>query len=636
MNRIRYSSVGWFLAWPILQLVLDLILRARVISTFTVWEWLYYAPSLVLSFLFYCGVVWCLQRLRQRAARWPYVAALCLTAFLYIIILSSSYGVFFANGDLPDLFLLSFIRCETENAVIMAKDSLRWYYFILVPLATLILGWWLHHLCRQSIVERKFSRLEMSIAATLGYASLWYCWSGTASHGQCFVPMVRTPAICAMYAYNECKGINPLPIVLRPRTPLPIHPKLARSPVNVLMILNESLRQQNLQLYGYGRATTPWMSRFAEDNPGNFFLFQRAYANATTTLLAVPSMLTGISPLQPVQYRCEAPLLWEWAKAADMQSFYFTSHDLSWCKMREFLTTPAADVFGDKQTSGLPHYRDLGIDDHYTVECAVKHLESLRDSARPFLGVIQLNTNHYPYNTREKYQLWKGANVDLYDNTILEMDTHTGRIIDTLKATGQLDNTLIIFTSDHGEGFNEHGYIAHFYCHFIETVAVPLWIYMPPALLQTHDPQCLKTNLALAVQNLDIMPTILDGIGAAANPATAPLRQHMLGQSLLRPVAPDRTILITNTDEVMNSNIGLSSITGFQHYMMRTSSMPIREDCFDLAADPLELNNLWPQYSEDQRNTYRQPFLQFAVAAKMIRTALPQIDFSRCLPHSQK
>jgi len=329
-----------------------------------------------------------------------------------------------------------------------------------------------------------------------------------------------------------------------------------------------------------------------------------------------------------VQYRCEAPLLWQWAKAADMQSFFFTSQDLSWCKMRDFLTTPAADVFGDKQTSGLPHYRDLGIDDHYTVECAVKHLEGLRESPRPFLGVIQLNTNHYPYNTRENYQLWQGGNVDLYDNTIYEMDTHVGRIIDTLQATGQLDNTLIIFTSDHGEAFNEHGYIAHFYCHFIETVAVPMWMFIPPALLQSRDSQCVKTNLSLAVQNLDIMPTILDSIGAMDNPGTAALRQHMLGQSWLRPIAPDRTLLITNTDEVMNSNIGLSSITGLRHYMIRTSSMPIREDCFDLAVDPTELNNLWPQYTEEQRNTYRKPFFNFAVAAKMIRTALPQVKFS--------
>jgi len=419
---------------------------------------------------------------------------------------------------------------------------------------------------------------------------------------------------------------------LRPRTPLAIHQKLPVPPVNVLLILTASLRRQNLQIYGYPRETTPLMSRFAMDHPENFFLFQRGYTNSTTTLLSVPSILTGISPLQPVEFRSEAPLLWQWAAAAGMHSFYFTSHDLAWCQMRKFLITPAADSFSDRETSGLPHYRDLGIDDHYTVDRAVEHLEKLRESARPFLGVIQLNTNHYPYNTRQQYQHWQGSNLDLYDNTIVEMDTHVGRIIETLKAGGQLDNTVIIFSSDHGEAFNEHGYIAHFYCHFVETVSVPLWIYIPPALMKTRDFSDLKGNLNTAVQNLDLMPTLLDCIGAWDDGGTAPLRQHMLGQSLFRPIAKDRTLLITNTDEVINSNIGLSSITGFQHYMIRTSSMPAKEDLYDLSADPTELNNLWPQCSEDQRNGFRKAFLQFSVAAKMIRASFPHISDSPQAP----
>ena len=609
------------MAWPLLLLGMDVGSRARTLLDFTFAEGTYYGASMVLSVAFYGGVVWCLRRLRQRAAPWQYVSVLCLTGVFYVFVLFTAYSVFFANGDLPDLFLLSFIRCETANAIILAKDSFHWYDFILLSIGTGLLCCLLHALSRQAALVRKFTLREKTLAAAISYAALWYCWSGTSSHGQCFMPIVRSPAILAMYAYNECKGINPLPIEMRPRTPRSITRDIPRPAVNVLLILNESLRRQNLQLYGYARPTTPCLSRFAGENPGNFFQFERCYANSTSTLLSVPSILTGISPLQPLQYRCEEPLLWQWAAAADMRSFYISSHDLAWCKMRPFFTTPGPDDFWDKQTSGQPAYRDMGIDDHFTVERAVRQLRMLEKSPRPFLGVIHLNTNHYPYNTRKSYQLWQGADVDLYDNTVVETDAHAGRILDTLKATGQLGNTVVIFTSDHGEAFNEHGYIAHFYCHFAETISVPLWIYLPPPLLEKIDPSALKNNLSAAVQNLDLLPTMLDCIGAWPPGGTPAAPPRLLGESLLRPIGRDRTLWITNADEVMNSTIGLSSITGFRHYLLRTSSTPAKEDLYDLAVDATEKNNLWDRCPEAQRDVYRQGFLQFPVAAKTIQAA---------------
>jgi arylsulfatase A-like enzyme len=283
-------------------------------------------------------------------------------------------------------------------------------------------------------------------------------------------------------------------------------------------------------------------------------------------------------------------------------------------------------VIWDKEIHEHPTYRDLGIDDHFTVDAAVRHLESLRDSPRPFLGVIHLNTNHYPYNTHEQYQRWHGTNLDLYDNTIVETDTHVGRIIDTLRDTGQLDHTVILFASDHGEAFNEHGYIAHFYCHFVETVSVPLWLYLPPGLVAQREMNALKHNLTKTVQNLDILPTVLDCIGAWDLPATEPLRRPLLGQSLLRPLTAERTLWITNTDEVMNSIIGLSSIKGSKHYMIRTSSIPAKEDLYDLARDPGEQNNLWPRCSAAERTGYRNGFLQFPIPSRIMREALRQAD----------
>lgn len=608
-------------ALPLTLLIVDVAVRLRVVRAFSAVEWSCYLASVLLMTGVYLGVVAALRRLGRR---WPGWLARVVVALVVLVTLGAGYGAYLANGDLPDQFLLSYIRCEPENARILFRDSLRWSHVLGLLLGIAVLSGWLDLACRLAPVLNLRGWRRWGAVLVVCWLATWYCWHGTADRGQCFVPLVRIPAVLFLYGHNEIKGINPKPIQLPARQPLAV-PSLPQSPVNVLVILNESLRRQNLGLYGHPRDTTPYMARFAVEHEANFHLFRHAYTNSTTTLLSVPSILTGISPLQPLPYRVNAPLLWQWATAADMDSFYFTSHDLAWCNLGNFITTPPPDAFWDQLSGGAPHYRDLGCDDHITVEHAVSYLTASRHASRPFLGVVHLNCNHYPYNTRADYRRWQGSEEDDYDNTILETDTQTGRLIDALSAAGKLENTVILFASDHGEAFNEHGYIAHFYCHFTETISVPLWLYLPPSFSRTHDPAALRANLDATVQNLDIMPTILDCIGAWDNAASARLRKPMLGSSLLRPLPPQRTVFITNTDEVINSVIGLSSVTGNHHYTLRTSSTPAREDLYDLAADPEEKHNLWGSLQPSERDAIRRRFLEFPVAARMMRAAMPHL-----------
>jgi len=80
-----------------------------------------------------------------------------------------------------------------------------------------------------------------------------------------------------------------------------------------------------------------------------------------------------------------------------------------------------------------------------------------------------------------------------------------GRLLDRLKKLGIYDNTLIIFTSDHGEAFGEHNNFMHADIYW-ETVHVPLVMVYPKAI-----PEDLKVRQL--VRLTDIMPTILDILG---------------------------------------------------------------------------------------------------------------------------
>lgn len=625
MNRTSSLRLAWLLAWPALLLAADVVIRLRVLAAFAAVEWVCYVASVVLM----TGLWWLLARglvrLRRRGWRRCYWLALGLLCLGSVAVPAFGYGCYLANGDLPDLFLLSFIRCETENALILAKAAVGAWHFAGLGVGVLGLAAWTDRWRRWEDATPPPGRRALWVVALACWGALWICWSTTVSRGQAFVPVVRIPLVVAMYLYNEVKGINPKPIRLPARQPLAIGAKLPQSPVNVLVILNESLRRQNLGIHGYHRDTTPFLSAWQARHPDRFFRFERAYANSTTTLLAVPSILTGIAPVQPLDLKVRAPLLWQWAAAADMRSFFFTSHDPDWLGLGDFITTPPPDKLWDPRADGLLPYRDLGCDDHFTVDRAVRHLESLAASTKPFLGVIHLNVNHYPYNTRAEYRRWSGSDLDLYDNTILETDAHTRRLVETLERTGQLGRTVVVFASDHGEGFNEHGYSGHFYCHFVETIAVPLVLYLPAGFAAGRDLSALRQNQHATVQNLDILPTVLDCIGAWDHPAVAGFREPMMGASLFRPLEPDRTVWITNTNEAMPSVIGLSSVTGRWHYLLRTSGSPPVEDLYDLEADPEERHNLWPHTPPGERDRFRRGFLQFSVPARMMTAAFPHL-----------
>ncbi|MBN1766850.1 MAG: sulfatase-like hydrolase/transferase, partial [Sedimentisphaerales bacterium] len=95
--------------------------------------------------------------------------------------------------------------------------------------------------------------------------------------------------------------------------------------------------------------------------------------------------------------------------------------------------------------------------------------------------------------------------VSLYDSEINYSDEQIARLIQTIKDTGRYDNSLIIFTADHGEGMGEHDYFfAHGENLYNSLIHVPLIMKLGNQLTgRRTDP----------VQHLDLIPTILNILG---------------------------------------------------------------------------------------------------------------------------
>jgi arylsulfatase A-like enzyme len=104
----------------------------------------------------------------------------------------------------------------------------------------------------------------------------------------------------------------------------------------------------------------------------------------------------------------------------------------------------------------------------------------------------------------------KKAVIALYDGQIRQLDDYIGLLKEKMKQWGILDNTILIITSDHGEELFEHGFIGHASTSlnaklYDEIIHIPLIIRWPKKIKHRV--------VGELVQQIDIMPTILDILG---------------------------------------------------------------------------------------------------------------------------
>jgi choline-sulfatase len=108
----------------------------------------------------------------------------------------------------------------------------------------------------------------------------------------------------------------------------------------------------------------------------------------------------------------------------------------------------------------------------------------------------------------------------LYECDISYNDHHFGKLLELLKQTGHENDTMIIYTSDHGEEFWDHGRIGHGQSLRQELIHIPLWIYYPPLF---PGGKVVEEGAEL----VDLLPTMAEAFGQ-------PIPKDVQGESLIR------------------------------------------------------------------------------------------------------
>lgn len=167
------------------------------------------------------------------------------------------------------------------------------------------------------------------------------------------------------------------------------------------------------------------------------------------------------------------------------------------------------------------------------------------------------------------------------------VDEGLGILLDSLEQIGQLDNTVIVVTSDHGYWYGEHGLSVERRLAYEEAIRIPLLIRYPRLVMQA----CIIDEFALSI---DLSPTLLDLAGTA--PA-APLDGRSL-VPLLQGTTPQdwrSSFLVEyNTDTVFPRvrNMGYKTVRTERWKYIRYNDLDGMDELYDLKVDPYEMRNL--------------------------------------------
>ncbi|MEZ5402412.1 MAG: sulfatase-like hydrolase/transferase [Bryobacteraceae bacterium] len=173
-----------------------------------------------------------------------------------------------------------------------------------------------------------------------------------------------------------------------------------------------------------------------------------------------------------------------------------------------------------------------------------------------------------------------------YYAMIEQIDHEFGRLYDALTESGQLENTIIVFTSDHGEMLGDHG-LRYKGCRFYDSaVRVPLILSW-----KGHWKAGLRSEALTEL--VDLAPTLLEAAGA---PIPGQIQGRSLGPILRGEAPPGRHRDFVRSEFFDSSNAANHShatmIRDDRYKLTVYHGQPIGE-FFDLREDPHEFHNLW-------------------------------------------
>ncbi len=378
---------------------------------------------------------------------------------------------------------------------------------------------------------------------------------------------------------------------------------------NVVMITVDTTRADHLGCYGYERPTTPNIDALARES----VRFENSFAHVPITLPSHTSIFTGtVPPFHGVRDNGRYVVREELVTMAELlrDRGYATGAFVSAFVLdSRYGLDQGFDTYDDNLTSewSEENLRDARIYNQMvtdrsadqTTEQALAWLR--KPSGDPFFLWVHYYDPHHRYDPPRPYD--QRFQDSPYDGEIAFMDSQIGRLLDALRERGLWDESLVVLTSDHGEGLGNHGEPTHAVLTYDATLRVAL-MFKPPAA-SGIEPRVSEDR----VSHFDVLPTITELLGV---PAPEDVQGHSLASRLrggTMPATRGRERPSYFECNLPRFGFGWEPIFGVRADGWKYVHAP-EPELYHLAEDPDELYNL--AASEPQRRQDMESLL-FAV-----------------------
>ena len=354
---------------------------------------------------------------------------------------------------------------------------------------------------------------------------------------------------------------------------------------NVILIIVDALRADELSLYGYSRNTSPFLQQLYDEK--KLQKIDYAFSTSSASFPGILSILRG-KPAYNLAYHNYS--LSEVLKDQDYQVNYILSGDhANWYDMQYFYGKDI-DLYFDGRYS-----EKYVCDDNLLFE-GLNKVEPFKD--KPAFFYLHLMSVHYAGIKHPEFIKWKPTSIEWepvpyrnnYDNGVYAADQTIEKIFQELKAKGYLENSIVVITADHGESLGERNTYGHVKNVYAEEIRIPILIYDTDTSVHYN-----KRDVA---EQSDIAPTVIDRLGL-------PIPSTWEGTSLLRDSFPEFTFHSVSNDYAMTHHYGNKL---FIYYFNTVSR---KEELFDVRKDPNEENNLLDQTDVNYVEILRKKMKQY-------------------------
>ena len=391
----------------------------------------------------------------------------------------------------------------------------------------------------------------------------------------------------------------------------------------IVLIIADTLRADHMGCYGYSKNTTPNIDKFSQD----CLIFERAYSPIPFTPSAHMSLFTSLHvgahgfydnyspPLSPIittlpeilegagyytigivsniylkkefgfdrgfksYLRLEDTLTI--ADRINREADPWMDRMLEYPDQKSFLFLHYYDPHSDSYRAGinrLPYYAPPEFIERFCSdpELSLFYQKQVGSFASQYL--VDLNENDIIAGEPVRDSI-----IDLYDAGLAYFDSQIGALFSSMKEKGLYEDSLIIFTSDHGEEFQEHGQFIHNQT-YEENIRIPLLIKFPGKRVQ---PGLVDAPVGL----IDIMPTILEYLDIPAG-------KYFQGSSFLNAIqgsANEEREIFSRKKLFRHGDI--YSLTGSRHKLIYNTTTG-KKELYDLLQDPGEKRNTAEEFPE--------------------------------------